>query len=186
MFLPTTGSTQAHRHTGAAPTHLLRSVRDEDRARVHARAHLTPRPLRENKISVVFSPSNTQSATRYDVARRDTAIAKGTNTKKNRSEKEEGVTRAVHGRSRLTIDPRIPTMPGRSTPGFHRPRKYCLHQGRSAVRSWASRIKGELHPTTKPLLRRTFSHTVMTSSNKLISFSGVATSRDSNGGSFFS
>ena len=106
------------RHTGAAPTHLLRSVRDEDRARVHARAHLTPRPLRENKISVVFSPSNTQSATRYDVARRDTAIAKGTNTKKNRSEKEEGVTRAVHGRSRLTIDPRIPTMPGRKTAVF--------------------------------------------------------------------
>ena len=27
----------------------------------------------------------------------------------------------MHGRSRLTIDPRIPTMPGRSTSGFHRP-----------------------------------------------------------------
>ena len=27
---------------------------------------------------------------------------------------------AVH--SRMTIDPRIPTMPGRSTSGFHRPR----------------------------------------------------------------
>ena len=25
----------------------------------------------------------------------------------------------MHGRSRMTIDPRIPTMPGRSTSGFH-------------------------------------------------------------------
>ena len=28
---------------------------------------------------------------------------------------------SLHGRSRMIIDPRIPTMPGRSTSGFHRP-----------------------------------------------------------------
>ena len=27
----------------------------------------------------------------------------------------------MHGRSRMTIDPRIPTMLGRSTSGFHQP-----------------------------------------------------------------
>ena len=27
----------------------------------------------------------------------------------------------MHGRSRMTIDPYIPTMPGRSTSGFHQP-----------------------------------------------------------------
>ena len=53
----------------------------------------------------------------------------------------------VHGRSRMTIDPRIPTMPGRSTSGFHLPGRHCLHQARSAVRSWASRMKGELRST---------------------------------------
>ena len=36
---------------------------------------------------------------------------------------------AMHGRSRMTIDPRIPTMPGQSTSGY-----YCLHQARTAVR----------------------------------------------------
>ena len=30
-------------------------------------------------------------------------------------------THAIHGRSQMTIDPPIPTMPGRSTSGFHRP-----------------------------------------------------------------
>ena len=44
-------------------------------------------------------------------------------------DKNEGVYRGqggggrgsqfVHGRSRMTIDPRIPTVPGRSTSGFH-------------------------------------------------------------------
>ena len=32
-----------------------------------------------------------------------------------------GCTQFVHGRSRMTIDLRIPTMPGRSTSGFHQP-----------------------------------------------------------------
>ena len=55
----------------------------------------------------------------------------------------------MHGRSRVTIDPRTPTMPGRSTPGFHQPGRHCLHQARSAVRCSASRMKGELHPSKK-------------------------------------
>ena len=58
-----------------------------------------------------------------------------------------GCTQFVHGRSRMTIDPRIPSMPGRSTSGFHQPGRHWLHQARSAVRCWASRLKGELHPS---------------------------------------
>ena len=38
----------------------------------------------------------------------------------------EGVFDSMHGRSRMTIDPRIPAMPGRSTPSFHRPGRHCL------------------------------------------------------------
>ena len=32
----------------------------------------------------------------------------------------------MHGRSCPTIDPRIPTVPGRSTSGFHRPGRHLL------------------------------------------------------------
>ena len=32
----------------------------------------------------------------------------------------------INGRSLMTIDPRIPTMPGRSTSGFHRPGRHRL------------------------------------------------------------
>ena len=32
-----------------------------------------------------------------------------------------GALDIIHGRSRMPIDPRIPTMPGRNTSGFHRP-----------------------------------------------------------------
>ena len=40
-----------------------------------------------------------------------------------------GVLDIMHDLSRMTIDPRIPTMPGRSTSGFHRPGRCCLlHQ----------------------------------------------------------
>ena len=39
-----------------------------------------------------------------------------------------GGTQCVHGRSRMTIDPRVPTMPGRSTSCFHQPGRHCLHQ----------------------------------------------------------
>ena len=53
----------------------------------------------------------------------------------------------MHGRSRVTVDPHIPTMPGRSTSDFHRAGRHCSRQARSAVRCWASRMQGELHPT---------------------------------------
>ena len=53
----------------------------------------------------------------------------------------------VHGRSRMTIDPRIPTMSGRSTSGCHEPGRRCLHQARIAVRCSASRMTGELPPS---------------------------------------
>ena len=42
-----------------------------------------------------------------------------------------GCTQFVHGRNRITIDPRITTMPGRSTSGYHRTGKDCLNQSRS-------------------------------------------------------
>ena len=43
-----------------------------------------------------------------------------------------GVLIAMHGRRRLTIDPRIPTVPEQRTWGFHRPgRHYLHHQARS-------------------------------------------------------
>ena len=61
--------------------------------------------------------------------------------------KGRGCTHFVHGRSRMTIDPRIRTMPGRSTSGFHQPGRHCSHQARSAVRCSASCMKGELHPS---------------------------------------
>ena len=34
-------------------------------------------------------------------------------------ERGEGCTQFVHGRCRMTIDPRFPTMPGRSNSDFH-------------------------------------------------------------------
>ena len=55
----------------------------------------------------------------------------------------------LHGRLRRAIDPCIPTMPGRSAPGFHRCGRHCLHQARSAVGYSASLMKDELHPTKK-------------------------------------
>ena len=44
-----------------------------------------------------------------------------TGSKKEAAEGGEGCSQFVHGRSRMTIDPQIPTMPGRSTSGFHQP-----------------------------------------------------------------
>ena len=35
----------------------------------------------------------------------------------------------MNGRSRIPLDPRIPTMSGRSMSGFHRPGRHCLHWG---------------------------------------------------------
>ena len=57
----------------------------------------------------------------------------------------------MHGRSRMTVDPRILTMPGRGTSGFRRPGRHCLHQAPTAVRNTANRMKGELHPTKNRL-----------------------------------
>ena len=34
----------------------------------------------------------------------------------------------MHGRGSMATDPRIPTKPGPSTPGFHRPGKQCRQQ----------------------------------------------------------
>ena len=57
----------------------------------------------------------------------------------------------------MTLDPRIPTMPGRSTSGFHQPGRHCLHQAReSPVRCSAGRVEGERQLTEKLLVRRTF------------------------------
>ena len=36
-----------------------------------------------------------------------------------------GCTQFVHVRSSMTKDPRIPTMPGRSTSSFHQPGRHC-------------------------------------------------------------
>ena len=47
----------------------------------------------------------------------------------------------------MTLEPLTPTRPGRSTSAFHRRGRRCLHQARSAMRCWASRIKGELRTT---------------------------------------
>ena len=49
-------------------------------------------------------------------------------------------TQFVHGRSRISIDPRISTLPGRSTSAFHQRGSHCLHPARSAVRWSASRM----------------------------------------------
>ena len=42
-------------------------------------------------------------------------------------------THVMHGRNRVTVDPRIPTMPGWNTSGFRRPGTHCSHQAQSAV-----------------------------------------------------
>ena len=52
----------------------------------------------------------------------------------------------------------------------HRPGRHCLlHQARSAVRCWASRMKGELHPTRNRFCDG-LSCISMTASNGLICF----------------
>ena len=48
--------------------------------------------------------------------------------------REGGCTQFVHGRSRMTIDPRISTMPGRITSGFHQPGRW----GRGGIRDSCS------------------------------------------------
>ena len=51
----------------------------------------------------------------------------------------------------MAIDPRIPTAPGRSLPGFDNPGRHSLHQAHDAVSCFASSMKGELRPTKNPL-----------------------------------
>ena len=41
---------------------------------------------------------------------------------------------AIHDCSRMTIDPRIPTLPGRSTSGFHRTMQTLLQPSAKGVR----------------------------------------------------
>ena len=79
---------------------------------------------------------------------------------------------AMHGRSRMTIEPRIPTMTGRSTSRFHRSGRRHLHQARSAVRCSVGRMKGELHPSryAEPLVRRSFLASGWQASNESICF----------------
>ena len=62
-----------------------------------------------------------------------------------------GCTHFMHSRSRVSIDRRVPAMPGRRTPGFHRPGRHRVHETRSAVRCSTSRMKGELHPAKNHL-----------------------------------
>ena len=50
-----------------------------------------------------------------------------------------GCTQLVHGRSRMTIDPRIPTAPGRETSGFHQPQTLLAPSARRRA------VFGELH-----------------------------------------
>ena len=60
-------------------------------------------------------------------------------------------TNGLHGRSRMIIDPRIHTMPRRSTLGFHRlDRHGLLAPSASEVRCWGSRMDG-----ASCILRRT-------------------------------
>ena len=57
----------------------------------------------------------------------------------------------VHSRSHMAVDPRIRTVRGRSTLGFHQPGRHREHQVRGTVRCSASRTKGGLHLTKNHL-----------------------------------
>ena len=63
---------------------------------------------------------------------KDVSVVK--NYRVSRAGREKDI-HGMHGRSRGTIDPRIPTTPGRSTLGFHRPGRYFAPKARSTVRS---------------------------------------------------
>ena len=53
-----------------------------------------------------------------------------------------GVLDIMHDRSRVTMDPRIPTMPGWGVWDCRRRGRHCLHQARSAVRCWSESHEG--------------------------------------------
>ena len=56
----------------------------------------------------------------------------------------------MHSRSRATIDPRIPGMPGRASEDFYRQRQTfsCAPSAKRRGMFEASRTKGELHAVT--------------------------------------
>ena len=63
----------------------------------------------------------------------------------------------MHGRSRVAVDPRIPTMPGRGVSGFHRPGTDTSCTKREGKRE----VSGETHEGwaasyEEPILRRSF------------------------------
>ena len=66
-----------------------------------------------------------------------------------------GGTQFVHGRSRMTIDLRIPTMPGRSTSSFHQPGRKCLHQARSSREVFGESHEGRTASFQEPIVKRT-------------------------------
>ena len=69
-----------------------------------------------------------------------------------------GVLVLMHGPSRMTVDPRIPTAPGRSTSDFHPPQAVivCTKSAKRHVGCWTSRVGGEPDPRQEPLERRIF------------------------------
>ena len=79
----------------------------------------------------------------------------------------------------MTTDPRIPTMPGRSTSGFHRPSRHCSHQARKVFSE--SHMHGVRATSYEaPFARRTCA--LNDSVNESILFSGVATNLTSPSG----
>ena len=63
------------------------------------------------------------------------------------SGKGGGCTQFVQGRSRMTIGPRISTMPGRSTSGFPQPGKTLLAPSATRREVFGEPHGGELHPS---------------------------------------
>ena len=60
-------------------------------------------------------------------------------------------THFMRRRGLNTVDPCMPTTPGRSTSEFHRPGMHRVNQAGCAVRCSANCMKGELHPTESRL-----------------------------------
>ena len=50
----------------------------------------------------------------------------------------------MHGRTRMAIDPCIPTIPGRSASGFHGLGRYYLHEAQSVVKYCSRRVASTL------------------------------------------
>ena len=65
------------------------------------------------------------SITWYDIRSRDVDRGEGRGGGGGVLERRY-VIDLMHGRSRMTVDPRIPTIPRRSMSGFYRPGRHCL------------------------------------------------------------